>query len=87
MEINVLKDEKQHIEIEIGNLTVVELLRNQLWKNSAVDIVAWKREHPSKNPVLVVKVKSGTAKKALQDCIEKTLKINENILEKFKAAK
>ena len=87
MEINILKNEKQSIEVEIDNLTIAELRRSQLWKNPSVEAAAWRREPPRKNPVLVVKVKEGTAKRALQDCIEKTLKINDSILEKVKAAK
>ncbi|MFH0831326.1 MAG: RpoL/Rpb11 RNA polymerase subunit family protein [archaeon] len=87
MEINILKNEKQYMEVEIDNLTIAELLRNQLWKVPSVDVAAWKREHPTKNPVLILRVKEGTAKKALQECIEKTLKINDNILEKVKSAK
>lgn len=74
------------MEIELDNLTIAELLRNQLWKNSAVEIAAWRREHPTKNPVLIVKVKEGTAKKALQDCIARLIKLDNKILLEFKKA-
>lgn len=86
MEIKVLKNEKDYLEIELDNLTIAELLRKQLWNDSAVEVAAWKREHPSKNPVLVIKTKDKSAKKALQDCIAKLQKINDKILEEFKKA-
>lgn len=86
MEVKVLKNEKDYMEVEIDNLTIAELLRNQLWKNSAVEAAAWRREHPSKNPVLIIKVKEGTARRALIDCIERVQKINGKILEEFKKA-
>ncbi len=86
MEVKVLKNEKDYLEIELDNLTVAELLRNQLWKDSAVEAAAWRREHPSKNPVLVIKTKGKSAKKVLQDCISQINKLNNKILEEFKKA-
>jgi DNA-directed RNA polymerase subunit L len=86
MEIKVLKNEKEHLEVELDNLTIAELLRKELWQDSAVEVAAWKREHPSKNPVLILKTKGKTARKALQDCIERLQKLNEKILAEFKKA-
>lgn len=86
MEVNILKKEKDRLEIELGNLTIAELLRNELWKDDKIEIAAWKREHPTKNPVLIIKVKEGTARKALLDCLARLQKTNDEILEKFKAA-
>ncbi len=51
MEIKVIKDEKNVLDLEIGNLTVAEVLRVYL-NNNGVKLAAWRREHPSKNPVL-----------------------------------
>ncbi len=86
MEINILKQEKDHIEIELNNLTIAELVRNELWQDDKVAIVAWKREHPTKSPILAVKVKEGTAKKVLLDCIERLQKIDDKIVTEFKKA-
>ena len=63
MEINVLKNSKEEIEIEVDNLTIVELLRVYLNKDSSVSFAAWRREHPTKKPVLKVQTKGKTAKK------------------------
>ncbi|MEA3414051.1 MAG: RpoL/Rpb11 RNA polymerase subunit family protein [Nanoarchaeota archaeon] len=70
MEIKVLKKEKNEIELEIGNLTIAEILRVYLNKDSTVTFVAWKREHITKNPILKVK----TASKDVKSVIDKTVK-------------
>jgi len=69
MDINVIKSEKEEIEFEIGSLTIAEILRVYLNKDSAVTFVAWKREHPTKKPIVVVKTKGKTAKKAIDDAV------------------
>lgn len=80
----VLKNEKDHLEIEIDNLTVAELLRNALWEDSSITVASWRREHPTKNPVLIIKTDGKTAKKALLDCIERVSKLNDKIIDELK---
>jgi len=87
MIIKVLKNEKNHLEIEIDNLTVAELLRNTLWEDDSVTVASWKREHPTKNPVLIVTTEGKTAKKALTDCIERVEKLAEKVEEELKKIK
>ena len=84
--IKVLKKKKNQLQIEIDNLTIAELLRKFLWQDSSVEIAAWKREHPTKNPILVVQTKGKSAKKALLDCITRVEKLNNNLLTEFKKA-
>ena len=86
MEINILKEDKEDLEVQVDNLTLVEILRVYLNKDDKVVFAAWKREHPTKNPILAVKTKGKTAKKAIQDAVsaitkdlEKTEKEFENI--------
>lgn len=86
MEVKILKHDKEHLEVELNNLTIAELLRNELWQDSATEIAAWKREHPTKNPVLILKTKGKTAKKVLQGGIERLQKLNDKIVEEFKKA-
>lgn len=69
MEINIIKDSKNEIEVELGNLTIVELIRVYLNKDSSVTFAAWRREHPTEKPILKVKTKEKTAKKAINDAI------------------
>ena len=80
----VLKNEKNHLEIQIDNLTVAELLRNALWEDDSVTLASWKREHPTKNPVLIVKTEGKAAKKALSDCIAKISKMTDKVRDDLK---
>ena len=70
MEIKILRNEKEEIEFEIVNLTLAEILRVYLNKDDAVTFAAWKREHPTKNPVMLVKTKGKAAKKAISDAVK-----------------
>jgi len=80
----ILKNEKDHLEIEIDNLTVAELIRNALWDDDSVTVASWKREHPTKNPVLIIKTSGKTAKKALTDCIERVSKLADKVKDEVK---
>lgn len=84
MEIKVIKAEKNELEIELNNLTVAELLRNVLWQDSATEFAAWKREHPTKNPHLVLKTKGKIAKKVLLDTLTSTQKTLSQLTKEFK---
>lgn len=84
MKINVIKKEKNELEIELDNLTIAELLRNELWNDDSIEVSAWKRENPSKNPILVVKTKGKDAKKVLLDAIGRIRDKNKEILKEFK---
>ena len=83
----ILKNEKNHIEVEISNASIAELIRSFLWQDDSVKVAAWKRDHPTKSPVLIVKTDGKTAKKAIEDCIERIEKMNDKVLEEFKKSK
>lgn len=87
MEIKVLKSSKDEIEVQLENLTLAELLRVYLNKDSAVSFTAWKRNHPTEKPVLVVKTKGKTAKKAINDSVNLITKDLDKILDDFKKLK
>ena len=80
----VLKNEKDHLEVELDNLTVAELVRTALWDDSAVTATAWKREHPTKKPVLIIKTSGKSAKKVLEDCLERLSKLNDKTMAEAK---
>ena len=86
MEIKVLKKEKNYLEIELDNLTVAELLRNELWQDKATELAAWKRDHPSKNPRLILRTSGKEAKKVLLDTLDAIEKSNAHMLAEFKKA-
>ncbi|MDD5012291.1 MAG: RpoL/Rpb11 RNA polymerase subunit family protein [Candidatus Nanoarchaeia archaeon] len=83
MEINVLKSEKDEIEFEIESLTLAEILRVYLNKDSAVTFAAWKREHPTKKPIMSVKTKGKTAKKAIDDAVSAITKDLDRVEKDF----
>ena len=87
MEINILKSSKDEIEVEIESLTIAEILRVYLNKDSGVDFVAWKRKHPTERPILKVKTKGKTAKKAITDAAGSIGKELDKTLANFKKLK
>lgn len=87
MDIKILKSEKNEIEVQINSLTLVELLRVYLNKDSGVTFAAWKREHPSENPILKISTKGKTPKKAIDDAVALVVKDLENLERDFKAMK
>ena len=87
MEVKYLKEEKNEVEVELDNLTITEILRVYLNKDSSVSFAAWRREHPSKAPILNIKTSGKTAKKALQDAISAVTKDTDRLLAEFKKAK
>ncbi|MCS7134669.1 MAG: hypothetical protein NZ889_02315 [Candidatus Pacearchaeota archaeon] len=87
MEAKIIKEDKNLLEIEMNNLTIAEFLRNELWQDKATELAVWKRSHPSKNPVLVLRTKGKTARKVLQETIEKLIERNNALLKEFKKMK
>ncbi len=87
MKVTYIKNEKNEAEIEIGSLTITEILRAYLNKDEAVSFAAWKREHPSKNPILKVKTKNKTARKAISDAIAHIEKDADKLIDAYKKAK
>lgn len=85
MELKILKDEKDELEVELDNVTLAEVLRVYLNEDSDVSFVAWKREHPTKNPVLKVKAKN--PKKAIKDAVSTVAKELDKIEKDFSGLK
>jgi len=87
MEINILSSEKDEIEVQVESLTLVEILRVYLNKDSSVIFAAWKREHPTQKPILKVKTKGKTPKKAISDAVNAVTKDLDKALADFKKMK
>jgi DNA-directed RNA polymerase subunit L len=87
MEMNILRNEKEELELETDSLTMVEILRVYLNKDSAVTFAAWKREHPTKKPVLLVKTKGKSAKKAVEEAVSEIVKDLDKVEDEFKKLK
>lgn len=87
MEINVLKSSKDELEFEVENVTVAELLRVYLNKDSSVEVAVWRREHPTKMPKVLVKTKGKSAKKAVDDAVSAAVKDLDKVEADFKKLK
>ncbi len=87
MEINILTSTKNELEAEIDSLTLVEILRVYLNKDSDVNFAAWRREHPTQKPILLVKTKGKTAKKAVNDAVFAITKDLDKLENDFKKLK
>ena len=87
MELKILKSSKEEIKVEFDNLTIAEILRVYLNKDPAVSFAAWRREHPTKNPILLVKTKGKTAKKAIDDAVKSITKDLDKVDGDFKKLK
>ena len=85
MELEILKQDKESIEVQLDNLTLVEILRVYLNKDSEVKFAAWKREHPTKKPILSVKAKN--PKKAIKDAVSAITKDLDKIEKDFSKLK
>lgn len=85
--VNVLRSDKDEIELELDNLTLAEILRVYLNKDSSVTFAAWKREHPIKKPKLLVKTKGKTPKKAVSDAVSAINKDLDKAVVEFKKLK
>jgi DNA-directed RNA polymerase subunit L len=85
MDLKILKDDKDEIEVELDNVTLAEVLRVYLNEDSDVSFVAWKREHPTKNPVLKVKAKN--PKKSIKDAVSVVIKELDRIEKDFAGLK
>ena len=84
MMLKILKDEKGEVDLECDNLTVVELLRVYCNKEGA-KVAAWRREHPTKNPIL--HVEGENASKLIQKAIASAQKDLDKYSEEFKKMK
>jgi DNA-directed RNA polymerase subunit L len=84
MEVKILNDEKTVLDIELDNLTVAEVLRSYLNKEGA-KLAAWKREHPTKNPIL--HIEGENPKKILKAAIASLEKDLDSAVEEFKKLK
>ena len=87
MEISILKSSKDEIEIEFESVTIAEILRVYLNKDTNVTFTAWRREHPTKKPVLLVKTKGKAAKKAIDDAVSAIAKDLDKLEADFKKMK
>jgi len=71
MKIEILRQEKNEVELKIDNITIAEILRVYLNKQG-IEFAAWRREHPSKP--LIMLIKGSNVKKEVADSINEIKK-------------
>jgi DNA-directed RNA polymerase subunit L len=86
MKIEVLENEKDKVKLEIhDNLTLVNLLNENVWKQKGVDVSAYSTQHPYlSKPVLLVKAKD--PKKVILDAAEQIIEDATELKKQFKNA-
>ncbi len=87
MKIDILESSKNKMKIELENLTIAEILRVYLNQDSSVTFVAWKRNHPTEKPALLVKTKGKTTKKAINNAISSIINDLDKVENDFKKMK
>lgn len=87
MKVNIIKDEKDNLVLELDNPTIAEVLRVYLNRDEGVSMAAWKGERPEKPVIFEIKTNGKSAKKALEDAIGHIEKETEKYLEEFKKIK
>ena len=83
MEMEVLKSDKNKIEVKLDDLTIAEILRVYLNEQGA-EFAAWRREHPSKPAIMKIVGSGKTAKKAVSEAVAAIKKDCDGILKAVK---
>jgi len=73
MEVEVMKSEKNDLEISLDNITIAEIIRVYLNKQD-VEFAAWRRDHLTEPAILKVQSSGKTAKKEIGDAISEIKK-------------
>jgi DNA-directed RNA polymerase subunit L len=68
MEVEIVKEEKNEIELKVDDVTVAEILRVYL-NEQGIDFAAWRREHPTKPAIFKIRSSGKTVKKVVSDAV------------------
>lgn len=85
MDVKIIHEEKDSIDVEVDSLTIVEILRVYLNKDSNVVFAAWKRDHPTEKPILSVKGKN--LKKSIKNAVSSIVKDLDKVEKDFSKLK
>lgn len=83
MNIQVIKQEKNSVELTIDNLTIAEVLRAYLNKEG-IEFAAWRREHPSKPVIFKIDSSGKTVNKAVSEAVASIKKDCDSIVKSLK---
>ena len=88
MELKVLEQGKNRLKFEIKGEDhgFCNVLKKELWNDKSVEISGYYVEHSLvSEPVFTVQVKSGDARKAVLDAVDRLKKWNKDLKEQFKS--
>ncbi len=74
MELNVIKKDKNLLEVEVKGREVgfVNLIKEELWNDKSVDEAAYIKEHPyMSEPKIYVKTKKKKPKKVVENAVKR----------------
>jgi len=83
MQIEIIKEDKNEIELKIDNLTIAEVLREVLYEKGA-DFAAWRIEHPSKPVIMRIHSNEKNVKKVISEAVAELSKKCEKYKELVK---
>lgn len=89
MNIEILEESKNkiHFKVEGEDHTILNLLKEELWKDKDVKIAAYRMDHPLVGiPEMTVEVASGDPKKAIKDAVKRLEKTLDKFKDEFKAS-
>lgn len=89
MEIEILEETKNkiHFKVKGEDHTILNLLKEELWKDSDVKIAAYRMDHPLIGvPDMIVEVSQGKdPRKAIKEAIKRLEKTLEKFKDEFKS--
>ena len=68
MNVEIVKQDKNEIEIKVDSVTIAEILRVYL-NTQGVEFVAWKREHLTEPAILKVESSGKAVKKEISEAV------------------
>jgi len=90
MEINVIKNEKDYLEVELKGeeYGIANMLKELLLEDENVEFAAYRMDHPVvAHPVLMVRTSSGTPLNALKSAVKRLRKMATEFRDAVKDAK
>lgn len=81
--MEILKQDKNSVELKIDNLTVAEIVRTYL-QEQGVEFAAWRREHPLKPVIFKISSSGKTVKKAVGEAVDAIEKDCKKLLSAIK---
>lgn len=85
MNVKVLENEDTKLKIEVDDLTLVNLVNENIWEQKGVEVSAYAMEHPYlSQPVLTVRAKN--PKKALLDACQQAADDAKDLRKQAQAA-